>query len=65
MQDGALHSLPAAFSRSLPLFWDPQEETDELLAEGVTTDAPLLHTWDTEHAPTSSLARFQGEKKLP
>lgn len=65
MQDGAQHSLPAAFSHSFPLFWDPQAETDELPAEGVTTGAPLLHTWDTEHAPTSSLARFQEKKSFP
>lgn len=44
----AQHSLPAAFSPSL--FWDPQAENDELLAEGAATGAPVLHTWDTEHA---------------
>lgn len=59
VQARAQHSLPAASS----LFWDPQADTDELLAEGAATGTPLLHTWDTEHAPTSSLARFQGEKK--
>lgn len=50
---------------SLSLVWDPQTETHKLLAESVIPGAPPLHTWarDTEHAPRSSPARFQGEKK--